>query len=289
MSSPASPTPIDPQPRAAADTACVGCGYIVATLPTDACCPECATPVADSLRGDALVHADPAYISSLLHGTTLVILGGFVSAAWWVAAPILMANLPTRASGEQFLPLVALAAFDFLGAVLLLIGWWLLTAVDPAVQDPARDSRRRRFLRSILLFIALTAAAGFAGATIPALSRAGLAGISGSVTINSWSQVSVLLGVALTLRVLHVVARCLRHVLGLGYLSTLLLRVPDARAARAVRRQRWLIVVWMTLGWAVLVGPLVGIVWYFLDLFRARRVFVRVLAERTGRTRSSPA
>lgn len=266
--------------HAPAGTPCVGCGYIVGGMAVDAICPECTTSVRASVRGDVLTHANADYLATLVRGMTFVIVGTSLSLAWWAFAPIFLAVLPAARMITQEHGFLLLTAVDFLAAIVLLLGWWQVTAVNPAVQDVSRDSTLRRVLRWILVVIAFIAASGFMGAVVPAFAQAGMAGVSGSVTINSSSQLTPLLLAALALRVLHLVARMARYVLGLQYLSSLLLRVPDPVVAKSVRRQTWLLPVWLTLGWAVVIGPLIGPVWYIVDLVRARSSLSRVAAAR---------
>lgn len=260
--------------HAPAGTTCVGCGYIVGTLSADAVCPECTTPVRVSMQGDALRHADPDYLAALARGTALVIAGTIVAMLWWVAAPLLVV---TRGAAQA---VILLTSIDVLAAILLLAGWWQVSSRNPAIVEPEADSTSRKRLRVLLLIIAVVAATGFVGAVVPAFAQAGLAGISGSVQINSASQFTPLLISAFALRVVHLVARALRFLIGATYLASLLQRAHDPDAARSIRRQRWLFPVWMTLGWLVVIGPLVGIVWWVADLDRARRRFRRLRMDR---------
>jgi predicted RNA-binding Zn-ribbon protein involved in translation (DUF1610 family) len=48
------------------DLACVICGYRLRGLATNACCPECGTPIERSLRGDELSSASPQWIKLVL-------------------------------------------------------------------------------------------------------------------------------------------------------------------------------------------------------------------------------
>lgn len=263
--------------HAPAETVCVGCGYIVGTLPADAVCPECTTPIRVSMQGDALRHADPDYLAALARGTALVIAGTVVAVSWWAATPLLVV---TRGAPSVFL---LLTAIDVLAAVLLLVGWWQVSMQNPAIVEPEADSVSRRRLRILLVVIACISATGFIGAVVPAFAQAGLVGITGSVQINSASQLTPLLITALALRLVYVVARALRFLIGATYLASLLQRAHDPTLAHSIRRQRWLFPVWMTLGWSVVVGPLVGIMWWIADLERARRRFSQLRRDRLAR------
>lgn len=268
----ATPTPI---PIAPPDTACVGCGYGVGLMPADGLCPECATPVATSLRGDLLRHANPDYVRTIARGLLLVIIGSAVTMSWWVITPVTMAALvPNKllSFAEAFL---LIQATDFLGAVLMLVGWWWVSTPNPAVQDPIRDVRSRRLLRGLLCLIAAITGIGFVGVAVPAFAAAGLSGISGNIYIDASTRIPPVLILAMALRLTLVLARTLRFFVGLTYLRTLALRIPDRELERAAKRQLWLFPLSMTVGWAAIVGPLVGVYLYFALLFRFLRAVTR--------------
>lgn len=259
-------------------THCVGCGYIVAGAPIDALCPECTTPVSVSMRGDILQNADPDYVRSLARGVALVIVGSIVTISWWVVTPVLMAVFVQQGLLSLGAATACIQSVDFLGAILMLAGWWLASAPNPAVVDPSRDVRTRRWLRWILSVIAVITAIGFLGVWVPAFANAGLFGISGNIQINRNTQIPPLLIVSMALRLTLVGARVLRFFVGLRYLQTLALRIPDAALHRAARRQVWLFPLLMTVGWAVVVGPLVGVVLYLSMLIRMQRAIARAAA-----------
>lgn len=265
----------DPILAAPPGTHCVGCGYIVGGAPLESLCPECTTPVAVSIRGDILKNADPDYVRSLARGVALVIAGSIVTISWWVVTPVLMAAVVQQGRLSLAAATACIQSVDFLGALLMLVGWWMASAPNPAVVDPTRDIAARRFLRWILSVIAVITAIGFLGVWVPAFANAGLFGISGNIQINANTQIPPLLIVSMALRLILVGARVLRFFVGLRYLQTLALRIPDSDLHRAARRQVWLFPLLMTVGWAVLVGPLVGVVLYLMMLVRLQRAIAR--------------
>ena len=64
--------PIGADGNLAADRACVRCGYNLRGLPRAGVCPECSTPVADSLRTKILKYSSPEYLAKLHRGVFLV-------------------------------------------------------------------------------------------------------------------------------------------------------------------------------------------------------------------------
>ena len=53
------------------DTECIHCGYNLRGLTNEGRCPECGSPVDDSLRGNLLRHADPDWLDRLRFGASL--------------------------------------------------------------------------------------------------------------------------------------------------------------------------------------------------------------------------
>ena len=76
--------PVGPDGTVTADIACRRCGYNLRGLPVDGRCPDCAMPIAASVRGDDLVYADPIWIAKLTLGTEGLIAG-------WAAAAVAIA------------------------------------------------------------------------------------------------------------------------------------------------------------------------------------------------------
>jgi hypothetical protein len=64
--------PLDRDDRVQVDLACLKCSYNLRTLAVDSLCPECALPVARSIRGDLLKHADPRWVRKLTDGAELL-------------------------------------------------------------------------------------------------------------------------------------------------------------------------------------------------------------------------
>lgn len=55
------------------DVSCIECQYNLRTLPVGSACPECGTPVVNSLRADLLRFADPKWLGQVHEGTKLLI------------------------------------------------------------------------------------------------------------------------------------------------------------------------------------------------------------------------
>jgi len=78
---------------------CISCGYDLVGLQVLGQCPECATPVERSLRGDLLRFSSAEYRGKLLKGVTLIMTGIALS----------------------LLSFVLVVAIGFLGAIALVV------------------------------------------------------------------------------------------------------------------------------------------------------------------------
>jgi hypothetical protein len=132
---------VAPDGTVAADVGCRRCGYNLRTLHVDAACPECASPVAASVNGDALMYSDPSWLAKVTLGADLRVFG-------WVAL------LPTVLLSFIFAPIRNLVGS--LTAATVVTGTWLLTRPDPSGSGEPEYGRSRRLAR-VLPFAALTA------------------------------------------------------------------------------------------------------------------------------------
>ncbi len=57
----------------ALDAPCLGCGYNLRTMLPDRVCPECARPVADSVRPEFLRFASPRWVRALARGLLIIL------------------------------------------------------------------------------------------------------------------------------------------------------------------------------------------------------------------------
>ncbi len=123
-------------PEVAADgLTCRSCGYELTGLATNGLCPECAAPVALSLRGDDLISSDPGWLAQLARGATLV----FASACAWTVIQLTRSLAEFAAmNGPSSLGTVLrmiTAPLTLVTSVAFLIGLWWLTGAEREKQD----------------------------------------------------------------------------------------------------------------------------------------------------------
>lgn len=182
-------------------------------------CPECATPIERSLRGNLLRYASPEYIQTLRRGAALVfvamllsVFGGLVVGAVSIALSAL--NVSSHGAIDVLFDVATLAA--------MLFGWWLLSTPDPAFVgvDDSRNWRAR--LRWMLPFASILI---LANAILPFVLGASLAG-----TMNiGTGAVTVSLSAAESFETVALLAHGAVVYAGLKYIATLALRFPSPK------------------------------------------------------------
>lgn len=104
---------------------CIGCGYDLQQLPVQGVCPECGTPIEESLRGPLLENADPQWLSRITLGQTLLSWSFLVSALGAVTVlvgfPIALMAGSSAGAGRAFEALI--------GAILLGLGFVIIIAL----------------------------------------------------------------------------------------------------------------------------------------------------------------
>lgn len=260
-------SPVDPSTiglysegvRLVDDRPCLRCGYNLRGLMDTGTCPECGSPVRESLRGNLLRYAAPEYVGLLERGARLV---------WWSIAVVLLmiifgivAGVIAAGAGGpvgpawggttigSLFPLVMLAS-----SALGLLGWWLLSTRDPADQrDSAANSRQ--VLRATLVISATCALLNFAlGATTggPGFTPPRGAGPGGPTPINAAAMAASLAALLSNL------AWLVQFYASMLYLRTLAPRIPDDRISRRAKAMMWAAPVLVVIGILMFVVALAG-------------------------------
>lgn len=212
-----------PVSTVADDLACVHCGYNLRGLAYDHRCPECAKPVAGSLRGDVLKHADPDWLAKVRFGCGLKL--------WNIVFGIL-AGIAGVALVAVGFPVVILQVLGIAGMALGLWASFAITTQEPRIALQEDPLTWRRTIR-------VCAAAAFLGNAIPddAVRTAGFIAVI-VVVVMKFSGIVSLFG-------------------ELVYFRRFAERVPDPKLARSTKIVQWGATI--TFGLALSVGILMAV------------------------------
>ena len=108
-------------------TLCRVCGYDLVGLPHDALCPECGSPIAQSIRTDALINSSPVWLSTLSRGASLVFWATFTQFALLVVGRPVLAIVFNALSTSPIPSGFIIALFNVLLSILIILGLWMLT------------------------------------------------------------------------------------------------------------------------------------------------------------------
>ncbi|NUQ47946.1 MAG: hypothetical protein HUU22_18175, partial [Phycisphaerae bacterium] len=138
---------IAPDGTVGEDLPCRKCGYNLRGLNPDRICPECATPVGRSIRGEYLRFADPDWVETMASGMNWIVTGLFVGFALGCAGGGTVAALAaTRGAGvvESEVTMLILSGAGVMGALISLVGYWRVTTPDPSglVDDEGLNARK---------------------------------------------------------------------------------------------------------------------------------------------------
>lgn len=228
------------------DRPCVNCGYNLNGLPIDGRCPECATPVPRSIQGYYLVYASRWYLRVLQRGLLLVIVGNLLWACSQAAVMFF-----SKPYAEMLWGCVSVAVMVLLG-----VGYWWFSAVDPAMGEGEAARSPRRVLRALLVvhltLLGILAAGRFAGVGLwrPFLPRGGF-------SVVWWAALGVQ-GVQFFYVIAHAKWLCRR--------------IPSRYLESQAETYMWVLPLVAVVGLLVLVGPVVAWVLYlvFLNALRHR-------------------
>ncbi|USO00209.1 MAG: hypothetical protein H6810_05985 [Phycisphaeraceae bacterium] len=270
-----------------ANVQCVGCGYNLLGLSADGVCPECGTPLEESLRGYLLVHRSGGHVARLKRGVSFIVAG----LLFWVAVQIIgivvalitvivVVRSPNTQPPALLESLVTTGSvIDLAVSAVILFGWWLFTARDPADPVRDRDANVRRGVRSAV--IAQIALQLISLVLVPITMSGGTIPMPGSNP-----QASPLFVITSTINFLAglgvMAAVVVQFVAGMLYVRRLALRLPDARVHRLARNRMISCPIWMTIGSFIFIGPVIALLLYWNLLNMVRKNLNRILKEQAA-------
>lgn len=152
------PHALDPHQRVAVELPCRQCGYNLRTLHAGAHCVECGHPVRQSIAGDYLRFADPAWLDTLARGALFSLITLVASFAYGMVIGGLEEVIPDGLSA------LILSSHIVFGLALAVMSWlatiWI-TRPQPDRDDGFdRPDALRRWSRHLLLVAVVTGALG---------------------------------------------------------------------------------------------------------------------------------
>lgn len=256
------PTAASAVPLVDGDRSCIKCSYNLRGLPIAGKCPECGTPVADSLKGFLLQHASAEYRAAIGSGLSLVLNGILLMIVIMVVNVFIVVAL--GGGGSQTAVLITMM-LGLIPTVMTYLGYLRYTEPDPGYIGLEPPNSAREVLRITLIItgtaqliqIGLT----FAGASAGKFARGGGAG-----------AVTLLDGLTILIAVVAGIAWIVQFFCVLKYTNWLSNRVPDPFIAKRSQMYLWLLPVIYIFGAACVgLGPLIALVLYWNLLDRLRK------------------
>ncbi len=263
----------------ARDAACIRCSYNLRGLRPSGNCPECGTPVEDSLRGFLLRHAAPEYVEQLRQGLSLILNSILLTVALLAAMILAMFAIPPTVGPRVVEGIIQLAML--VPSLMMLVGYWKYTAPDPGFVGSEDPRAARKVLRIVTIagaaITALDAMMTFMGAS--SNISAPLVG-GGPVAATALDFAALVVGIA------GLVVALAQYFSGMKYTAWVASRVPDEWIIKRSNTYLWLIPVIFLFGACVFfIGPLIALVLYWNLLDRLRK---RITAIQGGASATPP-
>lgn len=246
---------------------CHKCGYALTGLSPNGLCPECGTPVTDSLRGILLQYASADYLREVRSGLSLYLNGILVSIVVGVIGAILgftAAAGMTSMSGVQ--PIAT--GLSLIPAIMMLLGFWKYTTPDPGYSGQENPNSARQVARIALIVSAIGTAAstvlqftGAAAAWTPGMGTGGAGGAAVGAAAILMLIVTIIGGIA----------SLVQFFAGIRYTKWMFGRVPDAEEQKKCDKYMWMLPLIYILLACVAIGPLIALVLYWNLLHRLRK------------------
>ncbi|MEP0843640.1 MAG: hypothetical protein HRF43_13130 [Phycisphaerae bacterium] len=196
---------LDANGRIDEDVACIQCGYNQRGLSPEGVCPECATPVGRSVKGDYLRFASPQWVETLAAGMNWIV----ASIVIVLLGSCLVGAASRSAGGAELGQLVVMAL-----GIVRVIGFWMVTTPDPGRGEDQGQVSARQVARTTVI---LTYLIGWLNL--------------GSGYWPGW--------VTLGLGLLAAVGSMVEMIAILVYGRRLALRIPDWKLADSCRQVMW--------------------------------------------------
>ncbi|MCE7973819.1 MAG: hypothetical protein DYG92_05740 [Leptolyngbya sp. PLA1] len=249
---------------------CLACGYDLRGLVSTGACPECGANIERSLRGNLLEFAATEFLRDMRLGARIVFIGTLVgmglSFAVGLAAAVfgIAAQSGANVTGGRWTEVVPRIT-EFLGSIVVLAGWWLLSRPDPGQLGEDAGVKSRNWLRIFLVAEIAATLGAFVVAMVPGWQAAMANAMSGTgpPVISMGLVIVAVSGLA------TIAASTGRFFAAVAYIRTLAPRVPDATLHKEATRNLWLLPILNTVGILLCgLGPLAATILFLIMLHR---------------------
>lgn len=240
---------LDAGGRIIGDAPCVGCGYNLRTLSADGVCPECALPVAQSLRGHFLRFGPPTWVRGLARGMLFLLaavggtllLGPLLSLV--LSVPLILStarNLGPPSTFQIQIMAVGQFLFNAICTGVAIAGLILLTRRDPRVGDQPEGLTARRVLRFSCVLLPLPITVNLVAALcMPPLPALGPGAPPPTPAALLGSGLSAFITLGLVSGVVAMIVYAVTPLALMRHLAHLLARIPRPGLVRFARIELW--------------------------------------------------
>lgn len=262
------------------DKACIRCSYNLRGLTADGNCPECGTPIEESLRGFILLYAAPEYVQQLRKGLSLILNSVLISIALGILG---MGGIVVGAMlmGPKSVPWLQ-GAFQLIMLVpsaLMVLGYWKYAEPDPGYVVQESPHAARRIARASTFVIAAATLV-----QVP-FSFGGYNSQNSMVIVRGGAMTAVAIA-AIIVSLVTLIAWAAQLLASMQYTRWIASRIPDEKIMNRSKTYLWLLPVLYIPGSCLLVGPIIALVLYYILLNQVRKhmnVIVAMQAARDGK------
>ncbi len=220
------------------DRPCTRCSYNLRGLSIDGPCPECGTPVRESLKGILLQYASPKYLAAIGGGLSMVLTGILIMVAAALATPALFS-----AGARPTSALFAIQLVQLVTSGLIIFGYWRYTEPDPGFVGEETPGSARKVIR-----ITVSISAG------SLIARTVCLWITQTV-----GRVAGVAEVAQAASIVYNIAWAVQYFPVMRYTRWIARRVPDSYIVRRTKVYIWLLPALSVVSIVAIVIPIVAV------------------------------